>query len=248
MGPCRINPCQGPSGIPSTAVDWVVDQAVDHTWTMTPPLGFASASQLVNSTSNGCLSRRSSCYEATVQVYTIRDSRDRDPGQTGHPPAVLAAEVKLRALSEKLAHARSPHMCHYQVFEIRSSLAYMVRPFVYSTLHERVQVRLGLVVGNEHLASVLECAAISTQRCRQSCSCRRSISGSACCRNYCKMAAVLVVSTLLHQHRSRQSRNRRHCTGAATAHRYGQALAHLSAARGSHDDACVWCAPWRPQS
>jgi hypothetical protein len=64
--------------------------------------------------------------------------RDRDAG--GSAAEVLAAEGKLRALNEKLRHARSPHVCRYQIFEIRSSLAYMVRPYVYSTLFERAQV------------------------------------------------------------------------------------------------------------
>jgi hypothetical protein len=77
-----------------------------------------------------------------AQVYTIRDSRDRDAG--GSASEVLAAEGKLRALNEKLRHARSPHVCRYQIFEMRSSLAYMVRPYVYSTLLERAQVLLQL--------------------------------------------------------------------------------------------------------
>ena len=75
-----------------------------------------------------------------VQVYTIREGRDREGSASGHPPEVLAAEAKLCALREKLQHARSAHLCHFQLFEIRSTLAYMVRPYVYSTLHERVQV------------------------------------------------------------------------------------------------------------
>ena len=73
-------------------------------------------------------------------MYTIREGRDRESSSTGSPPEVLAAEAKLRALNEKLQHARSAHLCQYQVFEIRSSLAYMVRPYIYSTLHERAQV------------------------------------------------------------------------------------------------------------
>lgn len=73
-------------------------------------------------------------------MYTIRETRDRDENSRGHPPAVLSAQNQLLALNEKLEHLRSPHICRYQAFEIKSSLAYMIRPFLYSTLHDRVLV------------------------------------------------------------------------------------------------------------
>ena len=72
----------------------------------------------------------------SLQVYTIRDGRDR-PGREGNPHGVVAAQEQLQRLHEKLANARSPHLCPYQMFAIRSSLAYMVRPYAFSTLHER---------------------------------------------------------------------------------------------------------------
>ena len=53
------------------------------------------------------------------------------------------AEGRLQAQREKLRHMRSAHLCGYQLFEMRSSLAYVVRPYAYTTLHERLQVRPG---------------------------------------------------------------------------------------------------------
>jgi hypothetical protein len=80
-------------------------------------------------------------WREVLQVYTIRETRDREENSRSHPPAILAAQDQLLALNEKLEHIRSPHVCRYRTFEIKSSLAYMLRPYLYSTLHDRVLVR-----------------------------------------------------------------------------------------------------------
>lgn len=88
------------------------------------------------------------CSTHCLQVYTIREIRDRDENSRSHPPAILAAQDQLLALNEKLEHIRSPHVCRYRTFEIKSSLAYMLRPYLYSTLHDRVLVcyfEMGLI-------------------------------------------------------------------------------------------------------
>jgi hypothetical protein len=99
------------------------------------------------------------------QVYTIRETRDRDEYSRSHPPAILAAQDQLLALNEKLEHIRSPHVCRYRTFEIKQSLAYMMRPYLYSTLHDRV-----LVCSSTLLRSFqLMCMHIFRAWCKQYC-------------------------------------------------------------------------------